>query len=144
MTGGMRDAVPGKLYQRVVLSFLVSLIFSGCTTVDDAGVDAWVKTYHAQIEEQRYSDIYESADAMFKAHTSRGEWESFMRNLVTNAGTPVSSVRRGPPIRTYGTDGALVLATYDTKYERSLVEERFTWRVQGRQLVLAGVTMDKK
>jgi hypothetical protein len=137
-------SAPFRAVRPAVLSLSVSLLT--LAVVSCAGFAAkgeaemGVATFHQMLDAERYADIYEATDDLFKNASTSTQFTGILQAVHKKLGV----VRSASQTEFYsreqtGTNGgSFVSLTYDTEFFEGHATEAFNWRVTGGKVRLAG------
>lgn len=102
--------------------------------------EAGVTTFHQMLDAERYGDIYDGTDDLFKNTTTASQFNAILRVVHTKLG----AVRSATPTTFYSREeaginaGSYISLTYDTEFAEGHAIESFNWRVSDGKVHLAG------
>jgi hypothetical protein len=121
---------------------LVAISCAGFAAKADA--EAAVANFHQMLDAERYADIYETTDGLFKNATTATQFTAILQAVHKKLG----AVRWATQTTFYareqaGTNaGSYISLTYDTEFVEGHATESFNWRVSGGTVRLAGFNIN--
>jgi hypothetical protein len=97
-----------------------------------------VGMFHAQLDTEQYSTIYETADDKFHSAISEAEFVKLLQAVHSKLGTVKESSLRNTGVAWFAGQGYTVTLVYDTKFSDGDGSEQFVWHVKDNQPTLYG------
>ena len=118
------------------------LFAAGCGTQKDLAETAnGITLFHAEMNNQDYSAIYNEADQRFRDATKREDFFAFMNGVHRKLGYEQSCERRTFNVY-FNTSGTQVRVSYATKFSQGDAQEQFTWVRNGDGMKLLGYNIN--
>jgi hypothetical protein len=103
--------------------------------------DRSVAEFHKKLNSEQYQDLYATADSSFKNNGKKGELEDFLRTVHEK----LSDAANFRNINVNVTlAGKFVTGIYQSKFTRGEAVETFTWRLEGKRLLLVGYNVQSR
>ena len=123
----------------MVTTCLVLLV--SCSMTQDVGLvqqaPSAVESFHQQLNAQQGEQILSSATPEFQKAMSKDTYLAFFARIRRKLGTPISS--KPTSIFVNHVPGAtLIVAQFQTKFDKGDAQENFTWRVDNGKPRLLG------
>ncbi len=127
------------------LALVAMIVVSACGgfaakgTAEDA-----VARFHQQLDGERWDEMWEEADDLFKGSTTRAKFTELFAAIHRKLGNVTSSKQTG----FFGRDqvgtnaGSYVEMTYETEFAEGRATEKFNWRVYGQRVRLVGYNVN--
>jgi hypothetical protein len=94
-----------------------------------------VDNFHSQLNEERYQEIYDNADELFRNAQSETEITNIFRAIREKLGPLTGKTQSG-----FGVEmkpaGTFVTLVYSADFVKGKATEKFTWRVVNEKAVL--------
>ncbi len=99
-----------------------------------------VASFHGMLDAERYAEIYEGTDELFKAATPAAQFTEVLQAVHRKLGAVRSAAQKTFYSREQaGTNaGSYISLTYDTQFAEGPATESFNWRVVDGKVHLAG------
>jgi hypothetical protein len=128
-----------KVFRCRIVCTGVSLLMSGaalgCAT-EHSREEVAVREFHQRLEQNRADLIYQGSSDFLKKQLSEGQFRKFLAE--TRSLGALQETERAHYTRTkVAGDADLVVAFYNTRYEKAACLESFSWRVEPEGLKLA-------
>jgi hypothetical protein len=122
----------------VLLMVLFAMSCAGFAAKGEA--EAGVATFHQMLDAERFADIYETTDDLFKNATTASQFTAILQSVHTKLGAVQSATQTTFYSREEaGTNaGSYISLIYDTAFAEGHATESFNWRVSGGKVHLAG------
>ena len=106
--------------------------------------EAGVATFHQMLDAERYGDIYEATDDLFKGATTSATFTEVLQAVHKKLGEVRTASQTGFYSRDQaGTNaGSYLSLTYDTEFAAGHATESFNWRVTDGKVRLAGYNIN--
>src|SRR6185295_6307371 len=118
--------------RRITLIVLATLagVLLGCASMSKSRqiAEAAVDVFHAQLDSERYTEIYAQSDEEFKKSTRQEDLEKFLKAVHQKLGKVKSAHQTGWTV-SLASEGSLVTLTYDTGFIDGNATEQFVWHV---------------
>lgn len=125
----MNPRTTRKLFLACALSLLVPL--SACSESEEMKiVERAVENFHAHFNQEQYQDIYREAGEELQKSSA----EQNFAPMLSNAHGKLGAVKDAKQVGWYVNDAngrKIIVATYETNYERGKGAEQFTWGMSG-------------
>ena len=138
MSSALSAARPALVSLSVSLLMLAVVSCAGFAAKGEA--ETAVVTFHHMLDAERYADIYDATDDIFKGATTSATFTEILRAVHKKLG----DVRTSTQTEFYSRDqagtnaGSYISLTYDTEFAEGHATESFNWRVAGGEVRLAG------
>lgn len=120
---------------------LAILVGSACAGFAAKGeAESAVANFHLMLDAERYADIYQTADDLFKNATKESDFTAILQAVHRKLGTVHGAVQQNFYSRDQaGTNaGSYISMTYDTEFEQGHATESFNWRVADGKVRMVG------
>jgi hypothetical protein len=103
-----------------------------------------VSTFHDMLDAERYEDIYDATDDLFKNATPKSQFVEILGAVHRKLGMVQSAEQRSfySQDRAGTNAGSYLQLTYDTAFAEGHATEQFNWRVTNGQVRLAGYNIN--
>jgi hypothetical protein len=120
------------LTQLLLLITLIVLAQSACNRAEDTRIaEATVDEFHSRLDSEKYHEIYLVTTDDFKKDTSEPDLTELLKTVHQKLGNVKTARNTSMQVR-YTTWGNFVNANYETTFEHSRAQERFTILLSGR------------
>ena len=118
---------------------LVSIAaLSGCSPSADISLaEKQIPHFHELLDAGQFREIYASSSQEMKESGSENDFVALLEAVHRKLGTSKSSEEANWNINVH-TSGTFVTLVYSTTYAEGKASERFTYRITGKQALLAG------
>jgi hypothetical protein len=100
-----------------------------------------VDLFHSQLDSERYSAIYQAADARLKETTSEPSFVKLLQGVHQTLGAVQNSAQQRTIFQlAQGT----IRVDYDTNFARGAGREQFVWQIKDNQAILDAYRIDSK
>src|SRR2546421_1481121 len=122
----------------VLLMALFAISCAGFAAKGDA--EAGVASFHQMLDAEKYADIYNTTDDLFKSATTAAQFSAILQLVHTKLGAVQSATQTTFYSREEaGTNaGSYISLTYDTAFVEGHATESFNWKVSDGKVHLAG------
>jgi hypothetical protein len=122
----------------ILLGALMSAACAGFAAKGEA--EAAVAGFHQMLDAERYDEIYDATDDLFKGATTRSDFTAILQAVHRKLGGTQSSAETNFYAREQaGTNaGSYISLIYDTAYEQGHATESFNWKVVAGEVRLVG------
>jgi hypothetical protein len=119
------------------LTVLLLLILAGCSAPDFSEAESDITELHHELDNEQFSDIYQSGSPELKAATSESDFVKFLAAVHRKLGKVQSSVStfKGFNITTNGT---FVTLNYKTRFAQGDAQEQFVYVTRDKKTLLMG------
>jgi hypothetical protein len=121
------------------------LLATSCTGfAAKAEAEGAVATFHQMLDTERYGDIYDASDDLFKNATPRSQFLDVLQAVHRKLGAVRSSQQK----EFYSQDragvnaGSYISMRYDTEFAEGRANESFNWRVVNGKVQLVGYNIN--
>lgn len=124
-----------------ILSFLLiceSLASCGSSSRNIQLAENSAGIFHAQLDTEQYSSVYEAADENFHVATSESDFVKLLEAIHSRLGTVRESKLRNTGVAWFAGQGATVTLVYDTKFSAGTGTEQFVYHIKDNQSMLYG------
>jgi hypothetical protein len=114
---------------------------AGCTGVAAKGdAETGVANFHEMLDAERYSEIYDATDDLFKNATPGPRFVEILQGVHRKLGAVTSTTLKTWLSRDQaGTNaGSYISMTYETQFAEGPATESFNWKVVNGKVYLAG------
>jgi hypothetical protein len=126
---------------------LVILVFVGaaCSTFTKgkAAGEKAVENFHAQLNAEKYDEIYEQSSKEFQASDSKENIVKFLQAVHKKLGSVKNASSQGWHVNTTPM-GTVVTLSYETEFDNDKGVESFTFYMSGDDAKLAGYNVNAK
>ncbi len=126
----------------LLVLLIVGAACSNFTKGKAAGEKA-VENFHAQLNAEKFDEIYEQSAKEFKDSDSRENILKFLQAVRRKLGTVTKSSSQGWNVNTSPT-GTVITMSYSTEFEQDKATESFTFFMNGEDVKLAGYHVNAK
>jgi Protein of unknown function (DUF4019) len=124
------------------LSVVAGLFAVACGAQKDvAAADKAVIRFHAQLDNQDFTAMYDQADPQFRKVSKQEDFVALMTAIHKKLGHVESAARQGL-FWNDTTSGLRIRLTYNTKFSDGDAQEQFVWTKNGDNLVLLGYNIN--
>jgi hypothetical protein len=121
----------------VVLVCLCPVLLGCGMKADIAKAGTSVTHFHAQLDSQDYTGIYNEAHPRFRTATTVDDFRALLTAVHSKLGSVQSSTQQRFFVN-YNTSGSTVTVTYATDFAGGKASEEFVWAKSGDTLQLLG------
>jgi hypothetical protein len=147
MTDSLAFLRPARLTLFNLPALLMLVVAISCAGFAAKGeAEAAVANFHQMLDAERYADIYEATDDLFKNASTATQFTAILQAVHRKLG----AVRSAAETTFYsreetGTNaGSYISLTYDTEFAEGHATESFNWRVSGGKVHLAGYNINSR
>lgn len=103
-----------------------------------------VQQFHSALDAGRFPEIYDGSAPDLKSRTSETDFVQLLSAIHRKLGATILERQVGFSERWSFRRGFLVHLDYDTRFERGVARERFTWRPNNSGALLVGYQIDSQ
>jgi Protein of unknown function (DUF4019) len=126
---------------------ILILVFVGAAcaafTKGKAAGEKAVENFHAQLNAEKFDEIYEQSSKEFKDSGSKEEIIKFLQAVRRKLGTVNKTSSQGWHVNTTPT-GTVITMSYETEYSNDTATESFTFYMNGEEAQLVNYKIDSK
>ncbi|MEP6901192.1 MAG: DUF3887 domain-containing protein [Actinomycetota bacterium] len=126
---------------------ILILVFVGaaCSTFTKgkAAGEKAVENFHAQLNAEKFDEIYERSSKEFKVSDSKENIIKFFQTVHKKLGTVNKSSSQGWHVNTTPT-GTVITMNYETEFSNDTATESFVFYMDGEQAQLVNYKIDSK
>ncbi len=126
----------------LVIILLISLACSSFTQGKAAGEKA-VEIFHAQMNEEKFDEIYNQASKEFQTSDNKEAIIKFLQTVHKKLGVIGKSTSQGWHVNTTPA-GTVVNLTYQTEFAQDTATESFIFFMNGEEAKLTGYNVNSK
>lgn len=123
---------------RLLLLCLLLMLEQACSSSAAKYIDAAVEDFRAKCAAGQFHQIYLETAPDFKAKSSEPEFTAMLKRNQEAYGTPRAATRIGFQRGWYSDVGSVIVTGYQTKFDRIMMSEEFTWRIGDERAIMVG------
>ena len=140
----MKKIIPNFLNFSICLVVLI-LVGAACSTFTKgkAAGEKAVENFHAQLNAEKYDEIYDQSTKEFKDSGSKEEITKFLQAVHRKLGTVNQATQQGWHVNATPTGGVITMS-YETEFTNDKAVESFTFFMNGDDAQIAGYNINSK